>query len=225
MAIYRVLLRGAYFEPLWVTEWTYVSSGGTPTGGTALDLIDAMGFVLGGDPPAPPNPSVAFSLQNLQSEDALWNEVECQNLYSDTDFYLLGYNPSQAGLAVGVSTSPVLAYGIRSNRVTLAVRRGFKRFVGVTEEAMGLGGSIVPGYLDAVSLVAERMSEVLTGASGATYTPSILHLDSYTTPSGRTAYRPFPTEAEQLDNAAVGVTWQPYEQVRTQRSRQYGHGS
>ena len=60
-----------------------------------------------------------------------------------------------------------------------------------------------------------------------TFTPIVCKKQKYAVPDSdpvRYAYRYFPTEAEQMDEIAEGVTWQAYTQTRSQTSRQYGRG-
>jgi hypothetical protein len=58
-----------------------------------------------------------------------------------------------------------------------------------------------------------------------TFTPVIVGKQQYTTPSGNTAYRYYPTLTEQNLHLASNPVWEPYTTVRTQTSRQYGRGS
>lgn len=225
MAIYEVVLRALYHEQNIINVFTYVDGGGVGAVPSAFDLLTAMGFVPTDPAPTFPADTVFDSIRNLVSTNVLFTEVEARNLYSTTDFYLLGYSPVVAGLVVGAGLSPAMAYGLKSNRVRTDIRRGFKRFVGVVEEGTSEGGIVCCGFPALVTDVAEKMSALLSGTSFAVYHPAVASFEKYTTPSGRFAYKPYATEAEQLDHTAHPVTWSGYTEVRTQTSRQYGRGA
>lgn len=225
MAIYTVTLRGLYYGQQIINTFAYVSAGtGSPTP-SAFDLLNAMGFIPSGDPPALPDETIFAFIRGLVNNNMAFTEVEARNLYSVTDFYLFGYSPAVVGLIDGIDVSPMTAYGLRSNRVRTDIRRGFKRFCGVVEEATTNGGFLVGGYITTLADVADAMSEVLEGTFEATYQPSILSYEMYTVPPAKPAYRPYETEEEQLEHAAIGVTWAGYDTVRSQVSRQYGRGA
>lgn len=223
--MYQVTVRGVYFAQRIINVFSYLSGGaGSPTP-SAFDLLKAMGFVLEGDPPIFVPGSLAAGFRRLTSEHYSFTEVEARNLYSVTDFYSLAYNPAVPGLSSGSDLSPAVAYGFFSNRVRLDIKRGFKRIVGVEAEACGDGGVIVAPYVGFANTLATQMSAILDGDLGATYAPSVFQFEKYTTPSGKSAYRPYEDEAVGLTHVAAGVTFSPYLETRTQVSRQYGRGS
>jgi hypothetical protein len=120
-----------------------------------------------------------------------------------------------------------VSVGFRTNRVRSDIARGTKRVGGISEASVGDGGEITGGYLTNVIAAADTMSETLEyvdGANTLTFIPVVVSKQEYTTTSGRIAYRYYPTFAEQDDHIASGVTWEPYTQVRSQTSRQYGRG-
>jgi len=47
----------------------------------------------------------------------------------------------------------------------------------------------------------------------------------YTEPPAKKAYRYYETEEEQLEHIMENVTWTAYDRIRSQTSRQYGHGA
>jgi hypothetical protein len=65
----------------------------------------------------------------------------------------------------------------------------------------------------------------LTPTGTFTFTPYVFGTVKYTTPSGKDAYKYYPTEVEQLDHIAKINQFNLKPQVRTQVSRQYGRGS
>jgi len=74
------------------------------------------------------------------------------------------------------------------------------------------------------------MSEAIVdpGADiGAFFTPCVVGKERYLVPGSdpeRFAYRYFPTVDEQFASLAIGVTWENYDQSRSQVSRQYQRG-
>jgi len=225
MALYEVTLRGFYRSQQVINRFHYhnpVVGGATPN---ALGLLTLLGFIPIGEPPALPADTLFDSILALVNGGVGFSEVEARNMYSATDFYLAAYDPEIPGTVAGVETSPVLAFGLRSNRTTLAVGRGFKRFTGVTEEDMLAGGDLASAAVARVTAVADQMSAVVGEFPQGDYSPCVLAFHKYVAPSGRDAYRPWDTEAEQEEHMAVGVVWAGYPRVRTQTSRQYGRGS
>lgn len=229
MAILEAVLSQTYQNQQIINRWYYVSSG-TPVGvSLSLALCSAMGLV------APTPPSVTFpdltigvALQALQHTDVTFVSTAVRDLYSDSDFYESAYPSGIFGTAGGTAASPALAYGFFTDRVRQSVRRGAKRIVGVSEDAMGAGGVLVSPFIVPADTLATRMGETLAytaGGNSLTFVPAVLSFESYTTPSGRVAYRPYATEAEQLARTAQGVKWSFKPNVRTQVSRQYGRGS
>lgn len=221
-AIYEVTLRGAMNLQATVNAFHYVVTDvlATPT---ALNLLTLMGFIPTGDPPLLPEDTLFASLRACVSEDVHFVEVEAREMYSVTDFYTAPYSPAVPGIQDQPASSPVLAWGLRSNRVRTDVRRGYKRLPGVTEANMDAGGAVGADQLTVLTALATAMSATLTGLGGP-YMPAVLAFEEYTTPRGRSAYKPYATRDEQLAHAAYAVSWQPYDVVRTQNSRQYGRG-
>lgn len=227
MAIMEVLLQQSYFEQECINRWNYRSSGTPASVSLSFALASAMGFVIGGGTAFTPG-SVAESIQDLVSSSVNFVQVEARNVYSVTDFY---NTPFAAGTDGDVSAtngvSPATAYGLRSNRTRNDIRRGMKRFVGVSEGNVSSGGVVVDPGLTALELVASRMTAPITyddEGNTITFDPIIVSKEKYTTPSGKFAYRYYATEAEQLMHIMDSIIWSAYTQTRTQVSRQYGRG-
>jgi len=222
--LYEITLRAQYFQQLCINRFHYLADGNIGFNPSAIELLTLLGFIPGGIPPVIATDTLFGQIRDLVSDQVLFLEAECRNLYSTTDFYVAAYSPPFAGLTDGVACAPFLAYGLFSSRVRTDIRRGTKRLVGVVEEATEGGGGINTDFADDVADVAAKMSEVHTGVT-VTYYPAVLAYDKYVTPKGNDAYRPWPTEAEQAAHAAFPVTWGSYADVRSQTSRQYNRGS
>lgn len=228
MALYEVTLNSRYFEQQVINRWNYLGSGtGVGINGSAA-LAAALGFVpTAGNFPAD---TFARALQLLQPPDVTYIGVLVRNLYDNpTDFYDQSFPSGTIGdQTTGEATSPVLAYGFRTNRTRSDIDRGTKRFVGVTENAIDAGGVIATGTLGVMDSLAVLMSDVLgytTGGSSFSFAPIVVQKEMYTEPPAPKAYRYYASAALQLEHIAENITWTSYDRVRTQVSRQYGHGA
>lgn len=235
MPLIEAVLVQTYAGQQCINRFTYLATGTPAAVSFSFALLSAMGgiFDLVAVPPAYPAGTLIKTLAALQDGDVQFNTLSAKNLYSVTDFYENPFVPTLNGAIVGEGASPALAFGFRSNRVRTDVARGMKRFVGVPESFMGQGGTMPTGAGGNIDTLRIKLTEVLSyddSGNTLTFTPSVLGKEKYEVevggiPTGRFAYRYFPTEAEQLDHTAVGVAWQAYDTVRTQVSRQYGRGS
>lgn len=227
--LYEVNLFYTYQGQQCINTLNYVRTGTPAVVTGSFGLISALGgipetltptqFVTG---------SLMRAIQLLVSTAVSFNAMEVKAVYDVTDFYELPYVPALAGSDGGTAASPVLAYGLRSNRTRTDIRRGMKRFVGVTEGAMEAGGTLNGPAAAAVGVVATELGAVVEytdEGNALTFSPVIVSKQPYT-PSGSTrqSYRYYPTLSEQMEHVMESILWQPYPQVRTQTSRQYGRG-
>lgn len=226
--LFELTVRQAYEEQEIINRFHY-NSEGTPTGQTLSFLLTlAFGAIPAGEPPTYPTDAPLYGIRGMQATTLLYTEIEARAMYDVVDFYTRPFTDGLAGRRVGeVGMSPANAVGFRTNRVRTDIRRGMKRFAGVTEEYFTAGGALLPSSITDAENVAALLSEELNVVSGGvtiTFTPVVLSFEPYTTPSGNTAYRPYATLAEQLNHMATGIVWSPYLNQRTQVSRQYGRG-
>lgn len=226
--IYEVTLVQSYYDQQVINRWNYLSSGVAVGVTASFALISAMGFVpVSGAFPAG---TIAAALQTLQPPTLKYFECLAKALYDDpTDFYDNAFPTGIVGTQVtSDSSSPAFAYGMKTNRVRTDIARGTKRFAGVTESTMDGGGVINAPSLALIQAVADLMSDTLTyavGGSSLSFAPVVAQKEMYTVPPAPKAYRYYGTLAEQLTHIAQGIIWTPYPQIRTQVSRQYGHGA
>jgi len=223
VALYEVVLRSLYFGQAIINRFHYSVADGIGVTPSAEELLDRMGFIPTGDPPAVPADTVFEALIAATSNSVQYLEAEARELYSVTDFFVAPYSTPFVGDLTGQAMSPTAAWGFRTNRVRTDIRRGFKRFVGVTEDYVGSGGDVTGAVSLILTPLAEKMSAGLSGAT-ASYIPAVFQFEEYTTPSGRKAYKKYADPAVQAAHVASGVTFAPYTTVRTQVSRQYGRG-
>jgi hypothetical protein len=226
--IYEVTLESLYYDQQVINRWNYLSTGSvvgiTGAGAllTALGAIDVAGVF---------DATTLFGrMQDLQSPAVTYVSVLAKAIReAPTDFYDYGYPAGTIGQGGGTGDmSPTAAFGFRSNRTRTDISRGTKRLVGVQESNVDAGGIFNSGTLGAMDLIADEMSEVLsytTGGSSVTFAPIVVQKEKIELEPDHFTYRYYETIAEQLEHIAIGITWQSYQQVRTQVSRQYGHGS
>jgi len=227
MALYELILVGGLFGQQTINKWTYLMSG-TPasvTGAFALSyMFGATRIALA----KPPNDTLFYKILDVQSNQQGYVEVIVNNLYSPVDFYTTPFPARVEGNINAGSQTPFVTAGFRTNLVRRDVGRGTKRFSGIPEEVTIAGGGFTQTYKDALAVLGTAMTNVLTytdEGNNLTFAPVILSKQSYTTPSGKRAYKYYPTEIEQVAKSAQSIVWQLYQEVRTQRSRQYGKGS
>lgn len=229
MAILELVINQTYFGNLVINRFHYIQSG-TPAAVTpSFGLIAATGFLnstLSGLNFE--SGSLARQWQTWVNEQVSFVSAYSRNLYSVSDFYETPYPSGVQGDIAQDALSPVMAFGLQTNRVRTDIRRGSKRFVGVGEGQTGSGGSLDSTTAAALDVLAGLMSDTLTyddEGNTLTYVPCVLGLEKYTAPSGKDAYRPYGTEVEQLDHVAAGVLWSVMPKLRSQVSRQYGRGA
>ena len=228
MPLMEVVLNQRAFGNDVVDRFNYMASG-TPA---AVSLSFALASAIGATPTgtALPDDTLFRAIQLMQSGGVDFIQTIIRAVYLDDDFY---GNPFYAATFGGggdgsLMESPTVAFGFRSNRVKQSIRRGFKRFVGVGEYDTASGGIIQPATITKMNVVKDALGETLTyddEGNTITFVPCIVQKEKYTTPSGKEAYRYYSSEALQAAHLAIGITWEIYQESRTQVSRQYRRGS
>jgi hypothetical protein len=224
--LYEITLKGTYFAQVVINRWNYYVPAIDGDAATANQLANAFGMpVTAGDFR---EDSVLAAIQAFQTSNMIYSSLFIRDVFSETDF--TERFPDAVGAVVGEAQSPVLSLGFRTDIKRLNVGRGMKRLAGVAEGATGTGGSITGTYITAGELIATRMSETIADAGAdvsAAFIPCVAGKLKYVVPGSdpvRYAYKYFPDIDTQFDHLGIGVTWEMYDQVRTQGSRQYGRG-
>lgn len=234
-SLYELTLAYTYANQQCINRWNYVESGAPAAVSRSFGLVAAFGAVYDEVhvPPQYPPDTPLGKIAALVSVGVVFQQLTALAVYDPTDFYQTPFSPAYGGSNDGLATSPMLAYGFRSTQVRRDVARGTKRFAGVCEENMGDDGIVNVGAThDLLAAIATAMTDVLTyddEGNTLSYTPAVCHKEEYDPnppplTGNHRAYRYYPTEAEQLEHTAQGIIWQPYDYVRSQVSRQYGHG-
>jgi hypothetical protein len=229
MPMYRVTLEGNYSGQQTINTFDMLS-GAVPSGENgALLVLAGMGFApytgltpFGVD-------TFAGKLSLAQTVQAFFIQAVCRNLYSNTDFYTFAFAPDTHGQRTGQGMSPVLAAGFTTDRTRLDIRRGQKRFVGVSEsdvDAAGYLNSDGQTVWNAVGNTMDNITVVPVGAGTFTFTPYVFQKQKVErgTPL-KTHYDEWATEAEALEHIAKINVWTLKPTVRSQVSRQFGRGS
>jgi len=224
----EIVVRGTYFEQEIINRFNYLTSSTPASVSLSFALTSAFGGIL--DEGLPDAGTIIYQW-GLQVVDSFaFADIFVRDVYSDIDFYetpmVFSGDLAEQGL------SPAMAFGFKTNRTNLSVRRGQKRLCGVGEGASNSGGVLSTGALAACNTLAGLMSATLTYTDEGTpvsFNPVIVSKQKYDPETGLadpdgTAYRYYPVPADQFTHLATGVTWTPYTTVRTQGSRQYGRG-
>lgn len=232
MALLELTLVSSYFGQECVNRFNYLS-GGTPASvSLSYALISAFGAIyepLAIPPGYPPGTPMA-AISEILSTSASFSNILAKDIYSVTDFYDTAFVPAYAGTRTGEGMSPAMATGFSTNRVRSDVRRGQKRFVGVSENVVDAGGEFSGAILPTLNACAAALSDVLEyddEGNTLTFTPVVCGKMEYVVPGSspaRKAYKYWPDLTQQLDHTAAGVVWSVKPFVRTQTSRQYGRG-
>lgn len=226
MALYEITLRQSYYGQVCINVFSYVTLPGIGVTPNALELLTLAGFIPEGSPAAFPDGTLADAIFTFQSSAVSFLSAEARELYSVTDFYEAAYSPAIAGnLDTGDDMSPFVSFGFYTARVRTDIRRGYKRFVGVTEGIIDNGGLIGSGIVSALTTGAEKLSEELAGST-AVYSPCVISREKVVDPdTGSVSYRLYEDEATQEEHVANPLVYTFYDAVRSQTSRQYGRGN
>jgi hypothetical protein len=228
-------------------RWNYVVLGGSspivPSASNAL--ITALGYRSW-------NPAENVYTHNGQSNfaNAYRNFINNQyrvvsvvvaDLYNVFDFDTYAPEPDAEGIGkrgvsdvVNLTTNAAPTWqsvGFITNRTRQDIRAGQKRISGLVEADYQNFGRLSTAALGSfISDLALQMSAILDLGGGWLAFPAVLSREKYAVldasgePTGRFAYRPYASEAEQLANAMYPVTWKAKPFTRSQVSRQTGRG-
>lgn len=222
--LYEVTVMQSYFGKSPINRFNYVLSGVPAAVLGSFALTTAMGFLIDGARPAFENATLAGQWKAAVAAALTFRGVICKAVYDVADFYEATFVPPVAGGQAGEAMSPTAALGFRSNRVRTDIDRGYKRFAGLSEGSVDAGGFLSAAFAGGMVNLAGELGETLTyddEGNTLTFVPCVVSKVEYATPSGKRAYKYYPTLATQMDHVAQGVDWQVYQTQRTQRSRQY----
>lgn len=228
----EVTLNYTYSNQQFVNRWNYVGSGTPAAVSMSFGLMDVLGFHPTGG--TAPSGSLLDKIAALCHTSVRFEQAICINPYDPTDFDAEPFVVQVPGRATGDGEPPMIALGFRSSQTRRDIRRGYKRFGGMSEALFSAGGGIDLPNTDITNL-ANVMADTLTyddSGNTLTYVPAIVKKEKYPVPgSSPTRYafrylRPLDDTGRdaQIALTAQGFLWQPYSTARTQNSRQYGRG-
>lgn len=143
------------------------------------------------------------------------SEIQVLNLFDLADFQLSSLGPV-SGVRGGDALPPAAAFGFFSNRSTRAVRRGQKRFMGVSESDQEQG-DILPAAYTVLGTLASAMAQTIsTGSPLQSFVPVVVKRIPYVV-GGETRYR-LPTNLAEATVMRV-TQWFYQDQVTNQVSR------
>lgn len=229
MPLYEITLEQVFAGQQCINRWNYQSAA-IPSGSLgALLLIQAMGFAVNDTIPAFDASTIAGQLQSLQAVAVNWVQAVCKNIYDPTDYYSYPFPAGTTSLNGGSEAeSPVIAVGFSTNRTRTDVRRGQKRFAGLTEGQVGDVGNLTSGARSSWQALGDNMAidaVADTGPDTVSFTPYVFGRKRTVALDGKVSYPYWPTETEQMAHAMKILSWTVKSTVRTQGTRQYGRGA
>lgn len=224
--LYEVVLQATYAGQEIVNRWNYLGTGDDAVAIPSVGLITELGAAETGVEFA--DGSIFRHIQALQVADLVYHQCLCRSVYAPTDFIDVPFPTPKPGALTGTDgESPFVAFGFRSNRVRTDIGRGYKRFAGVPENLVDNLGIINSTLLSAMTILAGNMSDTLSHTFGSNvwnFVPCVVGKEKIVSPPDPVKYRYYATESEQASHLATGITFEPYDTVRSQVSRQYNKG-
>jgi hypothetical protein len=229
--IFTATLQGRYFNQLLINRFQFISSSDvSPVEGcqalaNALGAVDTSGVVLGNPLPSGTLMGTLEALQNAEIEYIAMEVITPYDAFGLFERIFPAGTTGDSGSS-GDNLSPFIALSIRSDRTRRDVRRGFKRFAGVTESDVTATGP-VPTTLGRLGDVAASISGTITGDAG----PLNVAFQSAVVPLKRVPdsdppqYEQFENEGAAVSASAFPVTYQAEDKVTTQNSRKVGRGA
>jgi len=225
---YEVVLRGSYAGQEVINRWNYTIAGTLASVTGSFALASAFGTipdVITGFP----SDGLFQAIRNIQAASTEYIELVVKEIWDEEDFYTNPFDTGTLGSVSGAGAPGVDAIGFRTNRVTRAIRRGTKRFVGVPQGWIGDTGSLTGGATQIAALATLMAANITYDDEGntITFTPAVAGKEKYHPASNPTgwAYKYYGSWALQSPHVAQGFLWQPYDNVRSQTSRQLGRGA
>jgi len=239
MPLYEVIVTGTIQgdQAIWRSNWERTTD---PVGGNlfAYRLLQAIGFDEA-DTTAPQPDSLLEYFQACATGQAVITSLFSRNLYDDLDFSEIPLGAGWIGLQSGGAYAPPFVNAQwRSNRTNLAVRRGHVSTWGIQEanidDSSNVIGSDLTGPMDefAGAMSIEQTHTIVSQLYGfrscvlskERYMVAGTGTDPITNPA-RWAYKYYDTEAEQLEHAALDLTWERMLPVSSRMSRKKGRGA
>lgn len=180
LALYEVVVYGNISGQLTVNRFHYRSDESPDQHTGAEGLAEALGLSIDQVPPV--TSTLIGQWATLVSSAFAFTEFIVRDMYSNVNFFAAPFAPPLSGSTSSDVEAPFVSYGFSSNRVRSDIRRGQKRFAGVTENAVNAAGVITTAQLGELETLASRMDEIVAWTEGEetiAFTPVILGLERH----------------------------------------------
>lgn len=229
MPLMEAVLQQDFLGEPCLNRWNYIASGTPASVSFSFALTSALGAIesVGVYPVGELMDLIAI----IQDAQCTFENLTVRDVYSQTDFYESPFTVPFAGKVVGNGLSPSIAYGFRTNRTRLDIRRGMKRFAGGNVTVYDGNNVFNAVFITQLQDIAAKMSETLEyddEGNTLTFAPVVVKREKYQVPGSdpaRFAYRYNTNEAQQLQDVMSSIIWEPFTNTRTQGSRQVGRGA
>nr|CRY95561.1 hypothetical protein [uncultured prokaryote] len=232
--LFQVILKGLYQGQQIINSLTFVSDNDNETTATGRGLAQALGYVPA-TPTTAANDRFFRAYLDAQTTAFQLEEVLSRNLFDVNDFYTValsgtGWAGTQDASAQG--SMSFVASKIMTNRVRQDIGRGSLALTPMVEINYLPDGTLVTGALAQLQAVCDELNQEPSWTDGTDTTqfiPAVFQKKEYDVPNSgtppRTAYKFYPSPEEQLEHAAVGVTWNPKPRATSQTTRRIGKGA
>jgi len=229
--IYTATLQGRYFGQLVINRFQFISSSdvdardGCQALANALGAVDTAGVVQTNPFPAG---TLMGSLEILQVPALEYIAMEVLTPYDPFGLFERIFPAGTTGdnQAGDDNLAPFVACSIRSDRVRRDVRRGFKRFCGLTEADITATG-LVATTLGRLGDIATSISGTITGDAdtlNVAFQSAVVPLKRVPG-SDPPQYELFDNESLAVSASAFPLTYEAEDKVTTQNSRKIGRGA
>jgi len=228
--LFEVEIYGAFRGKSTISQLTFASDVDDVGTTNALALAQALGYQPG-IPDTPADDSVLNAIILGQTSDYVMKELFVRSLYNVNDFVTFVLDTAgYTGAVVPAAFTKMVAFAamkLRTNRVRTDIRRGTLALTPFPETSSSDGR-----VWDGAAITA--MTDICTALNApphwplvdpvTTYRPAVFSKMKYVTRVGtetkgpRWAYKYYPTEEEQFQHVAIGVTWSPVTVIRSQET-------
>lgn len=229
MKIMEFVLRAEGPTGMIMNEFNLVNTSLSEVTNASLNIIESLGYAPG-TPATPVANSVFDRWLELTYPNVEIREFYCRDIYNVNDFAQVTVSGVgwQGSRATGNAEPAFMAAKLKSTRTRQDIKAGYKALPPMLDvDVVNSTGAIAASYITLMTTLCTALgngTSPFVGVTQAYFAWAIVGKQKYTTPSGKTAYRYYPTMAEQAENMAYPVSWAPVERATTQDSRKFGKG-
>lgn len=230
--LYEAMISATYRGQMVINRLNFVTDIDDPTVVSAFNLLQALGY--DGLNPGDPVAGTFFEAYLLcQAGTFAVNELVARNLYSVIDFVTIPVTGVgwQGAISSGTAASvPFVAQKLVTNRVRSDIRAGSLALTAPLDTSLDADGKLDSTALNLLTDVAAKLNEPPAFTAGpltVNFRPSVLQKERYIPDPDkptRAAYRYYAEQSDQMQHAAVSVTWSPSSHATSQVSRRLNKG-